>query len=146
MDLTVLQRYAETVVATPQALTGFAGATAVVPGSVIIRQTTAAQYDPATGTIRFDMLVRGVVAPEIGDSEVKSAVQWKSTADAELALAARFPLRGPAEVRVSPGLMPRTALFGFRVKVEIDLAADSQPPDDAASPTLANTPANNTAR
>ena len=140
VDLTVLQAHAESALAAPQALAGFASNATVVPGSVTVLETSSAQYDPATGTIRFDMLVRGVVAPEIGESDVRSLVQWKSATAAEQILSQQFALRAPAQVRVSPGLMPRTSLFGFRVKVEIDLGANPQPTDAAASPTLANAP------
>jgi len=140
VDLTQLQAHAESALAAPQALAGFASNATVVPGSVTVLETSSAQYDPATGTIRFDMLVRGVVAPEIGESDVRSLVQWKSATAAEQIISQQFALRAPAQVRVSPGLMPRTSLFGFRVKVEIDLGANPQPTGGAASPTLANAP------
>lgn len=96
----------------------------MVDGTIAVEGTSAAQFDAATGTIRFDMLVSGVVAPVIGEPEVKCAVQWKSTKAAEQALAQNFALRAPADVRVTPALMPRPVLFGFRVKVEIDLGAE----------------------
>lgn len=108
--------------------------------SVAVRSTSAAQYQPATGTIRFDMLVHGLVAPVITESQVKAAVQWKSSNDAEHALAQQLPLRAPAQVHITPGLMPRTALFGFRVKVEIDIAVEPLPPRPDASPSLASLP------
>ena len=57
---------------------------------------------------------------------------------AEQILSQQFALRAPAQVRVSPGLMPRTSLFGFRVKVEIDLGANPNrqtPPPRPPSPT-----------
>ena len=157
VDLVLLEQLAAQRIAAPQALTGLvspasstptgapagapAGATtAVVPSSVAVRSTAAAQYQPATGTIRFGMLVHGLVAPVITESQVKAAVQWKSSNDAEHALAQQLPLRAPAQVHITPGLMPRTALFGFRVKVEIDIAVEPLPPRPDASPSLASLP------
>ena len=140
VDLALLQRLAAEAISAPATLAAFIGDVVVVPQSVALRAASAARYDPATGTIRFDMLVDGVVVPVIGESQVKGTVQWKSASAAELALAQQFALRTPAQVRVSPGLMPRTALFGFRVKVEIDVGVEPQPSPPDSSPTLAGLP------
>lgn len=140
VDLVLLEQLAAQEIAAPHALAGFVATVMIVPGSVAVQGTSAARFDPATGTIRFDMLVNGAVTPVIGELEVKGAVQWKSTEAAEQALTQRFALRAPAQVHVTPSLMPRTALFGFRVKVEIDLGADPSPSSEDTSPVLAVTP------
>ena len=167
VDLVLLEQLAAQQISGPQGLAGFAGsadpgdpsrgsnaetadptgspapittAATIVPGSVAVRGTSDAQFDAATGTISFDMLVDAVVAPVITESQVKAAVQWKSSNDAEQALAQQLPLRAPAEIRITPGFMPRTALFGFRTKVEIDVVAESALPGPDTPPSLAILP------
>ncbi len=111
----------------------FAGEFRLVPGSLVARSFSPASYDAASETISFDMVVEGVITPVIEVAAIKDVVRRQRPGDAEDALNEQLRLRAPAEVDITPRLIPWTAPFSFRISVEVDttLPGLATPPSDA---------------
>lgn len=99
----------------------------IVRESLTPRDLGAATYDPVSETLHFEMTMDGQLAATVVEEAVKQAVRGKRPGRAELLLNERLTLREPAQVRVTPGWMPLTSPFGFRITVKVQTAPPEAP-------------------
>ena len=76
--------------------------------------------DQEAGIMRFDTVLDGYLAAVVIPEAVKSDVRFKRPSRAEALLAETLDLRRPADVSITPGFLPLTSPFRFRLRVVID--------------------------
>ena len=109
----------------------------IVRESLTPGETLELTIDQEAGTMRFDMVLDGYLAAVVIPEAVKSDVRFKRPSRAEASLNQTLELRRPADVSITPGFLPITSPFNFRLRVEIDttipLSRDQEALDEPQS-------------